>query len=433
MGPVASAGSQAPADSRAERSARFALLTSNPNFTRLWAGEALSELGSQVTTIAMPLLVLATTHSAADASFVAAARSVATALAVVPAGLLADRLQRRLLMIGCAAGRALAIGAVPVALALGGAPLALLLAVSLLDAGLFSVSYVAERSMLPQLVAPEQLSDAVTANEARAAAATLGGPPVGGALFGLARAAPFLADVLSFAVAIASLSRLRAPARETTGAPRRQAAREVAQGFRWLFGQPFLRSGSLLYAAENVTLSAVQLLALLLLHHHGVSSAAIGAAFAIVGGGGLLSAVIASPLRRRLSPRLAILLEPWTYVAMIPLLLVLHTVIGVGLTVACMLVPMTLSTSIIVGARLTLTPDHLRGRVQASGAFTAVSLTWLGPLAVGLLVQDAGYTTTILVVTGWALATALVASATPAFRTMPLAPARDALDPQEDR
>ncbi len=402
--------------SRSPDRRRGGVLARNRQFFALWAGAAVAESGAQVTLIAAPLLVLALTGSAAKAGVVGVARAVATAASVIPAGVISDRVDRRLLMVLCASVRLCAVISVPIALAFGQPPFGLLLVVSLIDAGLSSISYVAERSLLPVLVETSELPEAVTVNEARTAVAVLAGPPAGGALFGLLRAAPFLADACCAGVEILALLTIRLPTADRGGELGREGLRkEIGEGFRWLFSQPFLKAGSLLYAAENVTIYAVQLLVLLILHGHGVSAAGIGGAYAIVGLGGLLSAAVANPLRSRLSARQGILIEPWVYAALLPLLLVLHSAVAVGLTVACMFLPITLSSSIIVGGRLQLTPEHLRGRVQATGAFIAVSVAWVGPLAIGLLVQYGGEATATITLAGWALATALVASVVRAF------------------
>jgi MFS family permease len=398
-----------------------AVLTRNRKFFALWAGESLAETGSQMTIIAMPLLVLTLTGSAAKAGLIGVVRAVAMAAAVIPAGVVSDRIDRRRLMILCACVRLVTIGSIPVALALGRPPFGLLLLAAMADASTYSVSYVAERSLLPVLVETSELPEAITANEARTASAAIAGPPAGGALFGLARAAPFIADAGSAVGELLALATIKLPRRENRAAQpaRGGLLREIGEGFSWLFSHAFLRAGSLLYAAENVTIYAVQLLALLILHRHGVSPAGIGVSYAIIGAGGLLSAVIATPLRVRLSSRTAILIEPWSYVALLPLLLVVHSELAVGAVVAGMFLPMTLSTSIIVGARLQVTPDHLRGRVQASGAFMAVSLAWLGPLAVGLLVQYVGESAATITLASWAAITALAATGASGFRAAP--------------
>lgn len=392
-------------------------------FRRLWIGETLSEVGSQITTIAMPLLVLSLTHSPAQAGLVAAARSIATPLTVLAGGVVADRVDRRRLMIGCALGRLTASASVVLALVLGAATLEQLFLVALLDASLFSFSLVAERSLLADLVEPTQLSEAVTLNEARSAIGYVAGPPAGGALFGLTRALPFAADVASFLVALGALAGLRAPVRNVPQARSAGIGAELREGFSWLWRQPMLRAGALLYAAANVVLNGLELLALLILRHHGVSAAGIGVAYALVGVGGLAGAALAGPLRRRLSDRSGILLEPWCYALLVPLLLVLHSVATVGPLLGVMLVPVTLSSSILVARRLALAPGHLRGRVQASSSFLAGSVSWLGPLAVGVLAQYAGDDAAVIALAAFSLATAVAATLARALRHSSAPPA----------
>jgi MFS family permease len=401
-------------------------LSRDRNFALLWIGEAVSQVGSQVTTIAMPLLVLALTGSAAKAGLVGVARAVAYPLATLPAGVLADRVDRRRLMMACASGRAVAIGSVVLALALGHPPFVQLLAATFIDAVLFSVASVAERGLLAQLVPAPALADAVTLNEARSATAVLAGPAAGGALFGVARALPFLADAVSFLVVVASLGALRIPARQAPTVERPTSATgirgllgEVRDGLQWLWREPFLRAGSALYATANVTIAAVELLGLLIARRHGASSAAIGGAFAIVGVGGLVGAAIANPLRRRVTARVAVLAEPWFYALLTPLLLVAHTPLTIGLVIATMFLPLRLSTSVIVGRRLALTPDNLRSRVQASASFISSTLSWTGPLAIGILVQYASETAAILTLTSWTVLVAAAATLAPSLRHVP--------------
>lgn len=411
-------------------------LRRNPNFARLWVGEVLSDVGSQATTIAMPLLVLALTGSPAKAGLVGVARTVAFPLVALPSGVLADRVDRRRVMIACVLGRMLAGASIVIALAVGRPPFGQLLVVSLIDAALFSAAFTAERGLITQLVPREALADAVTLNEGRSAAAFVAGPPAGGVLFGIARGLPFVADVGSFAIALLALAGIRPPERavppgSTAGGAMaggsaaggvRAVPGLVHEGIRWLWQQPFLRAGSVLYATLNLTIQAAELLALLIARHHGASSAGVGVAFAIIGAGGISGAAIAGPLRRRLSGRWAVLAEPWVDAVLLPLLLVAHSPVAIGLVVGATFVPMTLSSSVVVGRRLALTPDPLRGRVQASANFMGSSISWLGPLAVGLLFQYAGERAAVLVVSGWALAIAAAATLAPALRSVPDVP-----------
>lgn len=271
-------------------------LFANRNFTLLWVGDVLSEVGSQASSVAMPLLVLALTGSAAKAGIVGFARALAYPLGPLPAGVLADRFDRRRLLIGCAAGRALAMGSVVVALAVGRPPLLQLVAVAFINGVLWTIAMIAERGLLASAVAADAVPDAVALNQAREAVASVGGPSLGGALFGIARGLPFIADTVSFLAAALAAFGVRLPDdRRPVPANHLSALPAIREGLSWLWGAPFFRASSLLYAAANVTLGAVELLAVLIARHHGASSAAIGLAFAIIGVGGLASAAVAGP------------------------------------------------------------------------------------------------------------------------------------------
>ncbi len=396
-------------------------LLSNRNFTLLWVGAALSELGSQATTVAMPLLVLTLTGSPAKAGIVGVARSLAYPLTPLPAGVLVDRCDRRRVMIGCAAGRALAMGTLAVMLAVGRPPFGQLLVVAFVNAMLWSVAAIAERGLLPAVVSAQALPDAVALNEARESVAVIGGPPLGGALFGVAHGLPFLADTISFLAAGLAVVGVRvtpAPGAPTVIRPKMGNA--IREGMVWLWRRPFLRAGSILYAAANVTLASVELLAVLIARHHGASSAAVGIAFAIIGAGGVASAGLAGPLRRRLPARWSVLAEPWFAVVFAPVLLLAHSAPFIGITVAVMFLPLALSSSVVVGQRLALTPDHLRGRVQASASFIAGSIGWIGPLAVGVLFQEMGEATTVLTLASWTLVVAVAATLSGGLRQLPV-------------
>ena len=412
-------------DGPAPAAAGRAGVLANRSFTLLWVGDSLSEVGSQATSVAMPLLVLALTGSAGKAGLVGLARSLAYPLTPLPAGVLVDRWDRRHVMIACAIGRALAMGSLVVVLAVGRPPLWQLMAVAFVNAALWSVALIAERGLLAAVVSARELPDAVALNEARESVAAIGGPPLGGALFGLARGLPFLADTISFAAAGLAVLMVRVSPTDRDPPPPAPGGplRAIIEGISWLWRRPFLRAGSLLYAAANVTLAAVELLAILIARHHGAGSAAIGVAFAIIGAGGVASALIAGPARHRLPARWSVLCEPWFAVAFVPLLLVAHAAALIGLLVAVMLLPIALSSSVVVGERIAVTPDHLRGRVQASASFIAGAIGWIAPLAVGQLFEHAGETTTALALSGWTVAVALGATLSRGLRRLPDDPA----------
>src|SRR5207253_1248078 len=169
-------------------------LRRNRDFVLLWTGQVVSTLGTRVTGVAYPLLVLALTHSPAKAGIVGFAQTLPYMLFYLPAGALVDRWNRKRVMLIADAGRAFALGSIAIVLAVGSPPLAQIIAVAFVEGSLFVFFYLSESAALPQIVPKEQLATAVAQNQARVQGADLAGQPLGGALFGVSRLLPFAAD-----------------------------------------------------------------------------------------------------------------------------------------------------------------------------------------------------------------------------------------------
>jgi MFS family permease len=396
-------------------------LTRNRDYMLLWSGSTVSALGSQVSTVAYPLLILALTGSPAKAGVVGLAKWLPLAVFSLPAGVLADRVDRKRLMIGCDAIRALALASIPVALWVGRPSYLQIAGVAFLDGALFAITFVSERGALSRVVPAEQLPEAVAQTQAREFGAILAGPPLGGLLFAAARALPFLADAGSFLASMVGLFFTRGEFQAERVA-RRATLGEPVEGFRWLWRRPFFRATILLFAAGNPYFTGLYLLAILLARHHGASSAAIGAMFAIAGGGGVAGALLAGPLLKRVSLRTALLSGNWLLAAGAPLLLLVHSAVLIGAVIALAELLTPLVNAIVSGARVAATPDELQGRVQAAATGVSMSLGWLGPLAVGLVFSAGGPAVTVLVAFGWALGLALVTTVVPSLREGPTAP-----------
>lgn len=391
-------------------------LRRNREFLLLWTGQAISQLGSEISLVAYPLLVLAVTGSPAKAGLVAFARNVPIAVLALPAGLLADRVNRRHLMVVTDGFRALAMASIPIAAAAGRVPYGLIVVVAAIDGTGFVLAYVAERGVLRQLVSPEQLGDAVARNESRTFGAMLAGPSLGGLLFGIGRAVPFVADAASYAVSTITKLLIRSEFQEARVDGGVGDARE---GLRWLWRQSFLRNCTLLFAGTNPIFTGLYLLVVVLAKRHGASSPLIGVMLAIAAGGGLLGALLAPAFQRRLSARVALLGDSWALALSMPLLLLAHNALLFGAIVAAAELITPVTNSFVVGLRVALAPDRLQGRVQAASTLVSFSAGWLGPLVVGFLLQSAGESATILVLTGWALMLALAATGSRTLRDPP--------------
>ncbi len=166
----------------------------------LLGGQVVSTVGTRVSAIAFPLLVLAQTRSPAKAGVVGFAQTLPYLLFFLPAGALVDRWDRKRVMLVADAGRALAFASLPVALALDRLTFAQIVAVAFLEGSLFVFFMLSESAALPQVVPAEQIPAAIASNQARVQGADLAGQPLGGFLFGVSRMLPFVADAVSYAL-----------------------------------------------------------------------------------------------------------------------------------------------------------------------------------------------------------------------------------------
>jgi hypothetical protein len=103
----------------------------------------------------------------------------------------------------------------------------------------------------------------------------------------------------------------------------------------------------------------------------------------------------------------------------VPLLFATRAALLIGLIVAAAEFLTPLSNSVVAGHRVAVTPDRLQGRVQAAATLVTMSLTWLGPLVVGVVFDHAGASVTLAILTGWALLLALITSLAPPIRRGP--------------
>jgi MFS family permease len=214
------------------------------NFLLLWSGQSVSEIGSSVTLLALPLTaVVVLRASTFQVGLLTAASTAAFALIALPAGALVDRWAKRRLMIWCDVARMVIIGSVPLAAALGVLTLWQLYAVAV-TAGVGTVFFdVAYQSYLPEVVDREHLVEANGKLGATQAFAQVTGPGLGGALTGLLGAARALAaDSISYAVSVASLLAMdvREEARPAEGA-RLGLRQEIAEGLSFVLRHPVLR------------------------------------------------------------------------------------------------------------------------------------------------------------------------------------------------
>jgi MFS family permease len=394
-------------------------LSRNRNYQLLWTSQELSGVGLSASVLAFPLLVLALTGSAAASGLVLGAVAAAQLLAGVPAGALADRWDRKTIMLSCEAAQVIAAGSLVAALWWDVAQVAHLVVVAVVMGACAALFRPAEDACLPRLVPAEQLSPAVALNAARASVAQLSGTAASGFLFAIARFVPFAADALAHALACTLLVFLRVPPREVRPEPARHLGREITAGFQWVWGHRHIRVTALCAVVLNLFFSAFYLIVIVLAVARGVPSGQIGIMAAMLGVGGLLGALVASRLSQMVSPYVSIIAVFWVMAALTPVAAFVHSGYLLGVLLAAMaLLPATANTTIIT-RQLLLTPDDLRGRLSSVlGIATGVAAT-LGPVLGGLLAAAVSGTLAVLVCAGGIGAAAVVATLSPTLRNFP--------------
>jgi MFS family permease len=275
------------------------------DFRLLWAGQSISELGSQVSSLAIPLLAIDRLHAGAFAIGLLTTMSTLPFLLVgLPAGAWIDRIRRRPVLIAADVGRAVVLGSVPAAWALSILTMAQLYLVSLL-AGILTVFFdVAYQSYLPALVTREQLTEGNAKLAGSMAVAQVAGPATAGGLVqALGAATAVLSDAASFVVSFLSLIAIRAP--ESRPPSRNEANRtslrsEIAEGLHFVWRERRIRNVSLTTATSNLFGSmgvSVSLLFFRKVIH--LSPGRIGILFTIGAVGGVLGAALATRIAAR--------------------------------------------------------------------------------------------------------------------------------------
>src|SRR5436305_10326322 len=231
----------------------------NGAFLTLWGGQSLSVFGTQVTQFALPWLVLDLNRSALTVGLLGAISFVPYLIFALPAGVIADRWNRRGIMLVCDAARGLLVFSIPVAYFTGHLGLAQLFIVAALMR-LFTIFFdVGYTACLPNLVEKRQLSDANGKLELTRSAAELSGQPLAGTLVALFTAAgTMVIDTVSYFVSVISLATIKRP----FSAPK--ARREegtfwqrMLEGLRFVWGHPLIRALSVATAVSNLPTSAV--------------------------------------------------------------------------------------------------------------------------------------------------------------------------------
>jgi MFS family permease len=394
-----------------------------PAFARLWTAATLSGLGSAVTTVAVPVLLV----SVLDATPVEL--GVVNAVQVLPyllfglvVGVLLDRVRRRPVLVWASVGRAVVLAVVPVAWWAGALSLPLVTA-TLFAFGLLSlVGTAAVQAFLPTVVAPGRVLPANARLDQSAAVAQTGGPAVGGAVVALLGApVALLVDAVSYVVDAVLVGRIAVDERVAAPAARERVRDQIADGLRWAYRHrslaPLAWSTHVWFFGNAVALTVLPLFAL---RELGLSSLGYGLLLAGTGVGALAGASGATRAGRAWGPGrvigLARLGYPvgWAAVALAPA--------GAGAATWSALAAGALLSGLAAGLenanemayRQVVTPARLQGRTNATLRSANRAVAVVGALVGGVVTTAWGTRPSLWLAVGVFLVAALVVLVSPA-------------------
>lgn len=365
-----------------------------PRFHRLWSASGLSNLADGVFQVALPLLALRITRSPAAIAGVSLAARLPWLLFALQAGALADRLDRRRTMVHVDIVRVGLIGGLAVVVVLGREQLLLLYVVAFALGIGETLFDTAAQSIMPMVVAKDDLSKAngrlyaveIIANQ-------FVGPPLGGLLAGTAIALAFAGSAAAYAVAALALFTMRGAFRPSrlatdgTPAPTMRLRTDIAEGLRYLRGHRVLRTFALMTGVMNLTNTAVY--AVLPLYAvapgpMGLSGSGFGLLLAAPAAGMVAGSVLVPKMERALgrSRLLAVSVVSTAVLAAAPLL---TRPVLVGAVEVVAAIPWLAWNVIVVSLRQRIVPDHLLGRINASYRLLAWGSMPIGAAVGGLL------------------------------------------------
>jgi MFS family permease len=390
-------------------------LRRNRDFMLFQAGSLLSTFGSGISGIAYPLLTLTLTHSAAKTGYVGAVEFLPLVILSVPAGVAADRFDRRRLMIAADAAGAMALAVLGVAVLTGHASFWLVVVVAFVDTSAAVLYRSGSSGAIKAVVPTPQLADASSVAMARMSTVRLVAPPIGGALYDLSRGIPFLVDAVSYAFSTAALLLMKTPFQEERVPGTRTPFRE---GLAYFWSIPFLRTTVGMIAASNVIAVGAPIALIILAHGQGLSALAIGL-FIAIQGVALLAGSTLSPLLRRRFPMRAILLSEFWMGLVYVAFLIYPSVYVLAACVALHAFWFPNTDSAIQAYSYILIPDRLLGRAMAASNTLRAASAPLGPLLAGLLLAHTSPRVAIAVLATPVVIAAILGTLSAAIRNLP--------------
>ncbi|CCH89687.1 Major facilitator superfamily permease [Modestobacter italicus] len=361
------------------------------DFRQLWAAETVSQVGTQVTLLALPVVAVTVLDATPLQMGVLTALETAAFLLIgLPAGAWVDRWRRKRVLVTADLVRAAVLATLPVAYLLDVLTLGQLFAVAAVTGAATVFFDVAYQSYLPALVDRDQLVDGNGKLEASRAVAQVAGPGATGVLLRVLGAPLLIAvDAVSYLVSALFIGQIGAPDVVPDRASRRPLRTEIGEGLAFVVRHPLLRRIVACTGTGNLFGSITStLLVLFAIRELGLSESTLGLALSAGAVGGLLGAATAARFARRVGEGRAI---PLSAAVLVPFA-ALTPLADLGAPVVLLVVSMFgFSWSVVVynvtqvSFRQRLCPPGLLGRMNASVRFIVFGTMPLGGLLGGVL------------------------------------------------
>ncbi len=397
-----SAGAAPAAMPGARRAGRGGLLH-HRDFRLLWVGQSISDVGTSISSVVLPLVAVLYLHASAfEVGLLSALEWLPWLVIGLPAGAWVDRSRKRPLLIRCDVVRLVLIGSVPLAAALDALTIGQLFAVALATGLATVVFQVAYQSFLPVLIERDDLGEGNAKLQGSQAVASVVGPGIGGLLVQLFRA-PFalIADAASYLVSVVALLGIRASEPAPILTERQSVRAEIAEGARYVRADPLLRVMTISPALGNFFFIGYQaIVVLFLVRSVHLEAGLVGLLLALVGLGAVIGAAIARPVARWIGTSRAVWLgmaATTPFALLIPLTSrgpgLIFFVVGNVVTLIGVLV-----YNVTIGSfRQAYCPPKLLGRVVATMRFVLFGTMPLGALLGGTLAALFGPRTAVWV------------------------------------
>ena len=392
-------------------------LRRNRDFRTVLVGQGISALGDAISVTTMPLLVLALTGSGLQMGVVGGLQRLPDLLFGLPAGALADRWDRRLMMLWADAARAILTAFIPIASVIGLPVMGVVLLVSV-PINICRVVFMAGwTATIPNLVGRGQLGRATGVFEGISGGSFIIGPAIAGFLVGRIGAAPTLAvDAVSFAASALSLLLIRRPLRSSTRLPGTSLVHEMAEGVRYIKDHRVLRDVVGFWSAISlVSAPVIPAVTFYVTIDRGLGPSAFGLVISAYSVGTLIGALLGGHhMAGRLAPRL-----------LLANLAVAFATAGLALTgslpvMALLAFASGAFQSIVLVAYITVrassSADEVLGRVGSTARTISVGFQPIGLVIGGVLLDWLHGASTLLVVAALTAALSMFFALSPAIR-----------------